>query len=236
MQQIGAIIRRELKAYFDAPLAYIFLTVYLLITSWLFMRGFFLINQVSMRNYFTLLPWIFLFLIPAITMRLWAEEKKSGTLELMLTSPITNWQMVLGKFLASFIFLLIALILSLNIPIILAFIGNPDIGVIFTGYIGVIFMGAAYLSIGLWASSVSKNQIVAFIIGVATTFVLLIMGKSFVLYSQSAVIVPILRYLSLGTHFESIMRGVIDTRDVIYYLLVIVFFLYLNARNLINRV
>lgn len=235
MSQIRAIIRKELREYFDSPLAYIFLTVFLVATSWLFMRGFFLINEVSMRGYFSLLPWIFLLLIPAVTMRLWAEEKKSGTLEILLTSPITEWQMVLGKFFASFIFLVIAILLSLNLPIIMSIIGNPDGGMIFTGYIGAVLMGGAYLSIGLWASSISKNQIIAFILAVFVTFILLMLGSPMVLYSVSQSFSPLLRYLSLGGHFESIMRGVIDSRDIIYYLLVISFFLYLNARNLAKR-
>lgn len=235
MSQIKAIIRKELKEYFDSPLAYIFLTVYLVVTSWLFMRGFFIFNEVSMRSYFSFLPWIFLLLIPAITMRLWAEEKKGGTLELLLTSPITEWQMVIGKFIASYIFLIIAIILSLNLPIILSLIGNPDGGMIFTGYIGSILMGGAFLAIGLWASSTSKNQIIAFILAVITTFVLLILGEPIVLFSVSSGLAPLLNYISLGGHFQSIMRGVIDSRDLIYYLLVISLFLYLNARNLAKR-
>ncbi len=235
MSQVWAIVRKELKGYFDSPLAYIFLTVFLLASSWLFMRGFFLVNNVSMRGFFGVMPWIFLFLIPAITMRLWAEEKKTGTLEVMLTSPLTDWQMVMGKFLASFLFLAIAIGLTLNLPIVMALAGNPDGGLIFSGYVGTLLMGGAYLAIGLWASSLTKNQIVAFILSVVVTFALLMIGETFFLYSVPSFLAPAFRYLGLTTHFSGIMRGVIDSQDLLYYLLLIAFFLYLNARNLIRR-
>lgn len=235
MNQIAAIIKKELKSYFDSPVAYILLVVFLGISSWMFFRTFFLIGEVSMRGYFGLMPWIFLFIIPAITMGMWAEEKKSGTIEVLLTSPLSNWQVVLGKFLASFLFLVIAILLSLNLPILLSFIGDPDGGVVIASYIGTLFMGAAYLAIGLWASSISKNQIIAFIVAIMATFILFIIGKSFVLYSTSSVIAPLLQYLGLGTHYDSIIRGVIDSRDIIYYLLFTAFFLYLNVRNISNR-
>ncbi|QQR83916.1 ABC transporter permease subunit [Candidatus Peregrinibacteria bacterium] len=152
-----------MRGYFNAPLAYIFLTVFLTVSSWLYFRDFFLNDIASMRSYFSLIPWIFLLLIPAITMRLWAEEKKMGTLEVLLVSPITDWQAVLGKFFASLAFLSIAVLLSLILPLLLLIIGQPDWGMIVGGYVGLILLGATYLSIGLWVSSLTDNQIIAFI-------------------------------------------------------------------------
>jgi ABC-2 type transport system permease protein len=235
MNQVYTILKKELKEYFDSPIAYILLVVFLSLTSWLFFRGFFLMGQASMRGYFDFMPWIFLFIIPAITMRMWAEEKKSGTIEVLMTSPLTDWQVVLGKFFASLLFLAIAILLSVNLPILLSVIGNPDTGTIIASYVGTLFMGAAYLAIGLWASSLTKNQIVAFIVAVMVTFILFILGQGIVLYSIPAAITPILQYIGMGTHYEGIVRGVLDSRDIIYYLLVITFFLYLNMRNLVNR-
>ncbi len=235
MQNILAIFKKEFKAYFLSPIAYVFITVYLMVTNFLFFQSFFIINQAEMRSYFGLLPWIFLFFIPAITMRSWAEEKKGKTLELLLTWPITDVEVVIGKFLASFAFLTIVILLSITVPITIAVLGNPDPGPIIGGYIGAILMGAAYLGIGLWVSSLTENQIVAFIVGVVVTFVLFIIGNPFVTMVAPNALVPVLNYLGLGNHFESIGRGVIDTRDVVYYLSVIGFFLFLNVRSIESR-
>lgn len=235
MENVLAIFKKEFKSFFISPIAYVFITVYLVITNFLFFQGFFIINQADMRGYFGLLPWVFLFFVPAITMRTWAEEKKVRTLELLQTWPVSDFQVVLGKFLASFCFLSIAILLSITIPITVSILGSPDPGPIWGGYIGAILMGAAYLSIGLWVSSHTENQIVAFILGVVATFILFIIGNQFVTLVAPASIVPILSYLGLGNHFESIERGVIDSRDVIYYLSVVAFFLFLNVQSLSSR-
>jgi ABC-2 type transport system permease protein len=235
MQNILAIFKKEFKAYFLSPIAYVFITVYLMVTNFLFFQGFFIVNQAEMRSYFGLLPWIFLFFVPAITMRSWAEEKKAKTLELLLTWPITDVEVVVGKFLASFAFLTIVILLSLTVPITIFVLGNPDPGPIIGGYVGAILMGGAYLGIGLWVSSLTENQIVAFIIGVVVTFILFIIGNPFVTMVAPSPLVPVLTYLGLGNHFESVGRGVIDTRDVVYYLSVIGFFLFLNVRSIESR-
>lgn len=235
MENVLAIFKKEFKSFFISPIAYVFITVYLVVTNFLFFQGFFIINQADMRGYFGLLPWIFLFFVPAITMRSWAEEKKVRTLELLQTWPVSDVQVVLGKFLASFFFLSIAILLSITIPITIFLIGSPDPGPIIGGYLGALLMGAAYLSIGLWISSHTENQIVAFILGVVATFVLFIIGNQFVTLVAPTSIVPVLTYLGLGNHFESIERGVIDSRDIIYYLSVIGFFLFLNVQSLGSR-
>jgi ABC-2 type transport system permease protein len=232
------ICKKEFKAYFLSPIAYVFITVYLVVTNFLFFQGFFLMNQADMRGYFSLLPWIFLFFVPAITMRIWAEEKKMKTLELLLTWPVRDLDVVIGKFLASFFFLAIAILLSITVPITIAILGKPDFGPIIGGYLGALLMGGAYLAIGLWISSLTENQIVAFIVGVVITFAMFIIGNQFVtmvLSGWASFLVPIFNYMGLGNHFDSIGRGVVDSRDIIYYLLVIGFFLFLNVRSIESR-
>lgn len=234
-KHVNTIMSKELRSYFNSPLAYIFITVFLAFTSWLFFRGFFLSGFASMRSYFSFLPWVFLFLIPAISMRVWAEENKMGTMEILLTSPITEWEAVFGKFFASFAFLVLTLLLSGIIPIILFFVGEPDWGVIIGGYFGAILLGGAYLAIGLWISSMTNNQITAFIFSVITVFTLFIISQPIVLETTPSFLVPFVKYLGMGSHFGSILRGVIDFRDIVYYVSLIGVFLYLNTSSLVSR-
>ncbi|MGA1844132.1 MAG: ABC transporter permease [bacterium] len=235
MRNIIAIFKKEFRAYFDSPIAYIFITAFLVISMWIFFKGFFLIGQVMMRGYFSLLPWLFLFFVPAVTMRLWAEEKKLGTLEVLMTLPVKDSEVILGKYLAAYLFLGLTILLSITLPITLAILGEPDLGPIIGGYVGAMLMGGAYLAIGLFASSLSENQIVAFILGIAFCFALFIIGENFVLLAVPSRLAALLSQLGLGSHFESIGRGVIDIRDIIYYLSVIGFFLFLNIRSLESR-
>ncbi|HLV31171.1 MAG TPA: ABC transporter permease [Chitinispirillaceae bacterium] len=235
MNNIVAIFKKEFKSFFISPIAYVFITVYLVVTNFLFFQSFFLINQADMRGYFGLLPWIFLLFVPAVTMRSWAEEKKVKTLELLQTWPVSDMQVVLGKFLAALSFVTIAILLSFTIPVTISILGSPDPGPIWGGYIGAILMGAAYLAIGLWVSSYTENQIIAFIVGVVVTFLIFIIGSPFVTMAAPSWMVPALTYLGLGNHFESIERGVIDSRDILYYISVVGFFLFLNVQSLGSR-
>ena len=235
MDKIWTITLKELKGYFYSPIAYVFITVFLVATNFIFFQGFFVTNQADMRPYFGLIPWIYLLFIPAVTMRTWAEEKRGKTLELLLTWPIKDEFVVIGKFLAGLFLVAFSLVLSLTIPITIAILGNPDNGAVFGGYMGTLFLGAAYLAIGQWASSLTENQIVAFILGVLVTFFMFIAGNTFVTMNAPSPLVPILSYIGLGNHFDSMGRGVIDSRDVIYYLSVIGFFLFLNVRSLDSR-
>jgi ABC-2 type transport system permease protein len=235
MNNIIAIFKKEFKSFFISPIAYVFITVYLVITNFLFFQSFFLINQADMRGYFSLLPWIFLLFVPAVTMRSWAEETKIKTLELLQTWPVSDMQVVLGKFLAALSFVTITILLSFTIPVTISILGSPDPGPIWGGYIGTTLMGAAYLAIGLWVSSYTENQIIAFIIGVIVTFLIFIVGNPFVTMSAPSWMVPALTYIGLGNHFESIERGVIDSRDILYYFSVIGFFLFLNVQSLGSR-
>lgn len=235
MSHLKAIIIKELKDYFNSPLAYIFISIFLVVTGWIFFSSFFLQGQASMRNYFAFLPWIFLFLIPAVTMKLWAEEKKLNTMEILFTWPIKDHEAVLGKFLASLLFLLITLLCSISVPITISYLGELDWGIVIASYIGALFLGGAFMAIGLFISSLTDNQIIAFILSVAISFAAFIIGEGLVLYVIPSFLINLFQFLGLGTHFNSIIRGVLDSRDIIYYLSVILFFLYLNTRQIENR-
>jgi ABC-2 type transport system permease protein len=216
-------------------MGYIYLVVFLVLVSWVFLRGFFLMGQASFRGLFAILPWIFLLFVPAITMRLWAEERKLGTDELLMTLPITSVQAVYGKFLASLAFLAISVGLTLILPLTGFIIGDPDLGPIVCGYLGTLLMGACYLAIGMFASNLTDNQIAAFVIGIFICFAFFIVGENIVIMTLPGFLAGLFRFLGLGTHFQSIARGVIDSRDIIYYLSVIGFFLFLNVRTLEAR-
>jgi ABC-2 type transport system permease protein len=232
---IYSLFKKELMSYFNSPIAYIFIAVFLVVGNWLFLNSFFLVGRADMRGYFQLLPWIFLFLAPAITMRLWAEEKKTGTIEFLLTLPVTNWQVVLGKFFAGLVFLFITLLLSITLPITVSFLGNPDLGPIVAGYLGALFLGGSYLALGIFISSLTKNQIVAFVLALMACFLAFIAGADFVLAGAPSSIAPVMRFLGLGAHFHDIGKGVIDSKDIIYYLSFIFLFLWLNVKVLENR-
>jgi ABC-2 type transport system permease protein len=236
MNKTMAIFKKEFKSYFISPIAYVFITVFLATSSYLFFHVFFLNNQADMRGFFDPLPIIFLFFIPAIAMRSWAEERKVKTLELLLTWPVSDFEVVAGKFLASFCFIAVAIVLTVTIPLSIFFIGGkPDVGPIVTGYIGALLMGGAYLAIGMWISSYTENQIIAFLLGVVACFAFYIIGSPFIVMFASPFFASIFTYLGLGGHFDSIQRGVIDSRDIVYYLSIIGFFLFLNMQSLSSR-
>jgi ABC-2 type transport system permease protein len=237
MTNTVAIFKRELKSYFSSSVGFVFIIFYILVSNsfFFFVQDFFKQGQVTMRYYFAALPWIFLFFVPAVTMRLWAEEKKLGTLEVLLTMPLREVEVVLGKFLASFVFILVALLCSMTIPISLIILGQPDVGVMVGSYVGALLLGAAYLAIGLYISSLAENQVVAFIISLAVIFCLLLTGVAPVYLNQLGAFAQICEYVSLLSHFNNVTRGVIDSRDVIYYLSVIALFLWLNVKNIEAR-
>ena len=228
---IYILFKKELAHYFNSPIAYIFIGVFLIVGNWLFFNSFFIIGQASMRNFFMLLPWIFLFLAPALTMRLWAEEKKTGTVELLLTLPITDWQAVLAKFFGGLAFLFIALLCSITLPITIGYLGSVDLGPIIGGYLGALFLGGAYLAVGLFISSLTKNQIIAFILGIVACFAAFIIGAEFVLESSPRFLQETMKFLGLGNHFSNISRGVIDSKDIIYYFSFTFLFLLLKLES-----
>lgn len=235
MKTILIIARREFAAYFTSPIAYVYLTTFLVVVNWFFFRSFFLIGQADMRVFFGLMPWVFLFFVPAVAMGKWAEERKQGTLEIMFTLPVRECDVVVAKFFAGLLLIAVALVLTLPIAITAAFTGSLDFGPVVGGYLGLFFLGGAYLAIGLVISALTENQIIAFIVGVVVSFFLLIIGTPFVTGGASGILARAVLYLGLGTHFESITRGVVTSRDIIYYLSVIGFFLFLNLKALETR-
>ena len=235
LRTIYVLFKKELMSYFNSPIAYIILAVFLIAGNWLFFNNFFPGGQATMKPYFVFLPWIFLFLAPAITMRLWAEEKKAGTNEFLLTLPVTDWQAVLAKFLSSLVFVVLGLVLTLTLPLTITNLGNLDWGPAWGGYIGALFLAGAYLSLGLFISSLTKNQIIAFVLALAACFFAFIIGADFVLAQAPSFLAPVMKFLGLGSHFDSIAKGVIDTKDIIYYLTFIFFFLWLNVRVIEKR-
>lgn len=234
-RKIYVLYKKELLSYFNSPIAYIFIGVFLVVSNWLFFNFFFFKGQASMRDFFMMLPWIFLFLSPAITMRIWAEEKKSGTAELLLTFPITDWQVVIAKFLSALSFVAIASALTFSLPISVSYLGDLDWGPVIGGYLGAILLAGAYLSIGIFISSLTKNQIIAFILSLALCFAFFVVGADFVLVKAPQFLVPIMSFMGVGSHFSSISRGVIDSKDLIYYASLIFVFLWLNVRIIERR-
>jgi len=235
MNLIKALFLRELRSYFATPVAYVFIVIFLLLmgTFTFYLGGFYERGQADLSGFFNYHPWLYLFLVPAISMRLWAEERKSGSVELLMTLPITAWQAVLGKFLAAWAFTGIALLLTFPIWITVNYLGDPDNGAIFAAYIGSFLMAGSFLAIGSCLSAVTRNQVVAFVITVVVCFGFLLAGFPMVLdmftgWAPQAVIDGVAS-LSFLTHFASIKKGVIDFRDLVYFVLVIGAFLYANT-------
>ena len=217
LKPLVMIIKKELKSYFDHPTAYIILIILVAVNSFFFFRSVFLYNIADLRPMFNVFSWILLFIVPAITMRLLAEEKQNQTLELILTQPIYEWQVLAGKFISSLLFIIIGLLLTLPIPFSLAAYGEFEIGVILVQYLGLIMLASAMIAMGLFASSLTKNQIVSFLLSVVLIFILLIIGFDLVLASLPAFLKNIFGQLSLSWHYQNVIRGVIDLRDVIYF-------------------
>jgi len=229
MRQVLPIFKKEFRSYFVSPIAYIVIAIFLIVTGWFFFSTFFLFNQASVRNFFALLPIIFAFVIPAVTMRLVSEELNVGTYELLLTLPVTFREVVLGKFLAATAFVAAMLVPTLAYPVIVAFLGDLDWGPVIGGYLGAILLGASFSAVGLLASSLTRNQIVAFIIGVAICFALVLIDK--ILVFVPSWLAGILDYLGADSHFENISKGILDSRDILYFLSLT--FLGLYATHLI---
>jgi ABC-2 type transport system permease protein len=227
------IMRRELRAFFSSPVAYIVTGLFLAFAGFLFFSTFFLVNRAELRNFFNLLPVLFSFFIPALTMRTFAEESRSGSLETLLTLPASAFDAMLGKFCASFLFTASMLAPSLVYLATAAALGQPDPGPVIGGYIGSLFLAAAFCAIGVFASSVTKNQIVAFFVAFSICIVLALIDNFLVLLP--APVVGKLEFLSAGYHFQSIARGIVDTRDILYFISVTVFFLGLSVETLNAR-
>ena len=216
MRQATHIFKKEFTAYFVSPIAYIVISIFLLVTGWFFFSTFFLYNQANLRNFFALLPITFAFVVPAVTMRLFSEELNVGSYEILLTMPVTFLDVVLGKFLAAVVFVATMLIPTLAYPITVSFLGQLDWGPVVAGYTGAVLLGAAFSAIGLFASSLTRNQIIAFIIGMAICFGLTLIDKMLFFLPQS--LLSFFEYLGADFHFENVSKGVIDSRDILYFL------------------
>ena len=231
MRNVGIIMRRELASYFATPLAYVFILIFLVLASLFtfYVGGFYERGQADMDSFFGFQPWLYLFLIPALSMRLWAEERKSGSIELLMTQPVRLWDAVLGKFLAAWAFTALALALTFPLWLTVNYLGKPDNGAILAAYLGSALLAGGFLSIGSCMSALTRNQVIAFILGVAACFAFLLAGFPMVLdlFRSWAPIalVDAIASLSFLTHFESIAKGVIDVRDLLYFAMLIGFFL-----------
>jgi ABC-2 type transport system permease protein len=215
MKNIRHILGKELKSYFIAPIAYIVIAIFLLTTGWFFFSTFFLYNQASLRNFFGLLPIIFSFIIPAVTMRLFSEEISAGSYEILMTLPVTFSEVIVGKFLAAVAFVMIMLLPTLSYTVTIALLGKLDLGPIIGGYIGAIFLGALFSAIGLLASALTRNQIIAFIIGMSICFALTMIDKMLFFLPES--LLGVLEYSGADFHFQNIAKGIIDSRDILYF-------------------
>jgi len=233
---INILFRRELRSYFATPVAYVFIVIFLVLAGAFsfYLGGFYQRGQADLLPFFNFHPWLYLFLIPAVAMRLWAEERKSGSIELLLTLPVTMWQAVLGKFFAAWAFVGIALAMTFPMWLTVNYLGDPDNGVIVAGYLGSLLMAGAFLAVGSCLSALTRNQVIAFILTVAICFLLLLAGWPLVLDFFRGIGLPLavidaIAGLSFLTHFQSISKGVLDLRDLVYFVLMIGFWLYASA-------
>lgn len=230
--QIWSLVKKELNDYFISPVAYIILSLFAIGVGAYWMKDLFLYNQSEMRTVFEIIPLVFIVFIPAITMSSWAEEKQEGTYELLLTMPINRWQLVLAKFLSSFIFSIVLILTTLPIVLVLNLIGNPNNGIIVSSYIALLFLTAAYVAIGQFISVNSNNQIGALLISIALIGLFYMFGENFFL--ELVPMKDFFSYLGLGSHFRSIAKGVLDSRDIVYYLSLIGLFQFLVYTTLIR--
>jgi ABC-2 type transport system permease protein len=228
------VARRELAGYFATPVASVFIVIFLVLQGTLTFNigNFFERGQADLGAFFMFIPWVFLLLVPAVTMRLWAEERRLGTIELLLSLPIREWEAVLGKFLAAWAFCAIALVLTFPIVITVNLLGSPDNGVIASGYVGALLTAAAFLSIGSAVSALTKNQVIAFVLGVAVCFVFAVTSYPLVtdfLSRQAPVLAAVARRLAVIDRFDDFVRGVVSARDLIFFVTFIGFWLFLNT-------
>lgn len=235
MNPIASLFSRELRGYFATPVAYVFIVIFLLLAGSLtfYMGGLYERGQADLAPFFNFHPWLYLFLVPAVAMRMWADERKTGTIELLLTLPVTMLEAVIAKFLAAWCFIALALGLTFPIWLSVNYLGDPDNGVILAGYVGSLLMAGAFLAIGACLSATTRSQVIAFILSVVVCFVFMLAGFPMVLDVFRSIapagLVDAIAGMSFLTHFNAIAQGVLDFRDLIYFLLTIGFWLYANA-------
>jgi gliding motility-associated transport system permease protein len=224
MRQVLFIFEKEFKDYFVSPIAYIVISIFLLVTGWFFFITFFVYDQAELRNFFNLLPLTFSFVVPAVTMRLFSEELSVGSYETLLTLPVKSRDIILGKFLASLAFVAAMLLPTLSYPLCISFLGDLDWGPVIGGYLGALLLGGGFCAIGLFASSLTRNQIIAFIIGMLICFALTLVDQMLFFIPRN--ILGVVSYIGAGTHFQNIAKGIVDMRDILYFLSLIFIGLY----------
>jgi gliding motility-associated transport system permease protein len=235
MKPIITIAKRELSGYFASPVAFVFIVIFLLLSGFFsfMIGGFFERGQATLEAFFVWHPWLYLFLVPAVGMRMWSEERRLGTIELLLTMPVTPWQAIVGKFIAAWAVIGLALGLTFPMWITVNYLGNPDNGVIFAGYVGSFLMGGAYLAITAMTSAMTRNQVVAFIVSVVLSLFLILAGyppvTNLLVQWAKPWLVEGIAAFSVMTHFDSVQKGVLDSRDILYFLSVIVFSLFTTS-------
>lgn len=235
MRNFWAILKRELKGYFESPVAYVFIVIFLLATSGctFFLSRFYETRTASLEPFFVWHPWLYLFLVPAVGMRLWSEERKSGTIELLFTLPVTQTQAIAGKFFAAWLFIGIALFLTFPMIFTVGYLGQPDYGIIFTSYIGSFLMAGAYLSVTCLFSAMSKNQVISFVLSVVACFAMVLLGAG-VFTDLLNRFLPVwiseaISAFSFFTHYQGFQRGLFDSRDIVYFISVVAFMLTANG-------
>ncbi len=224
MRQALLIFNKEFKDYFTSPIAYIVIAIFLAVTGWLFFSAFFIFDQADMRRFFNLLPFLFALVVPIITMRLFSEELNVGSYELLLTLPVTFRQIIIGKFLAAVAFIAAMLLPTLSYAFFISQIGDLDWGVTLSSYVGAILLGGAYAAIGLFASSLTRNQIIACIVAMVICAALALIDQMLFFFPQS--ILDVITYISADEHFQNISKGILDTRDMLYFISVAFLGLY----------
>ena len=235
MKSIITIAKRELTGYFASPVAFVFIVIFLILSGFFsfMVGGFFERGQASLESFFAWHPWLYLFLVPAVGMRMWSEERRLGTIELLLTMPVTPWQAIVGKFVASWAVVGLALVLTFPMWITVNYLGNPDNGVILAGYVGSLLMGGAYLSITAMTSAMTRNQVVAFIVSVVLSLFLILAGyppvTNMLVSWAKPWIVEAIASFSVMTDFESLQKGVLDSRDILYFVSVMGFSLFTTS-------
>ncbi len=238
---IQTIAKREIGGYFASPVAYVFIVIFLLLCGFFtfMLGGFFERREASLVSFFLWHPWLYLFLVPAVAMRLWSEERRLGTMELLLTMPVTGWQAIVGKFLASWLFLALALALTFPVVISVGYLGSPDYGVIFCGYVGSLLLAGAYLAVGCMTSAMTRNQVISFILSVVICLFLILAGwppvTNLLVRWSPGWLVDTVAAFSVVPHFDGFQKGVLDSRDVIFFLSIIGFSLFTTGviiRNL----
>ncbi len=235
MQNIWFIMKREFNGYFATPVAYVFIIIFLLLTgfSTFYVGNFFERGEADLYPFFSLHPWLYILLIPAISMRLWAEERKSGSIELLMTLPVSVFEAVLGKFLAAWAFTGLALLLNFPLWITVNYLGNPDNGVIVASFLGSLLMAGGFLAIGSCISAITKNQVIAFVISLVVSLIFVLAGFGIVIDFFAGwapqTLVDVISSFSFLTHFDAISKGVIDLRDMLYFISLIAIWLFANA-------